>query len=136
MGLLSVVSRPLLASVFLVGARNQFSNPQGLSRPVTGLLEKLPVQVPIEPVNLVKVNATVMAVAGTGLALGIKPRTCSLALAGALIPTTLAGHRYWEQQDPVRRAQARNSFWANTSVLGGLLVQAATPRPDPGRDAA
>ena len=53
----------------------------------------------------VRGNAAVMVAGGTLLALGIAPRLSALALAGSLIPTTLAGHSYWAIEDPAARKQ-------------------------------
>jgi hypothetical protein len=58
---------------------------------------------------LVRINGGVQILAGATLLLGIKPRLSAVALAGSLIPTTLAGHSFWEMeggdakahQDPV-----------------------------------
>jgi hypothetical protein len=41
------------------------------------------------------------------------------------VPTTLAGHRYWEIEDPELRAQQRIHFLKNLTMLGGLLLAAA-----------
>jgi putative oxidoreductase len=45
----------------------------------------------------------VQVVGGALLALGKAPRLAASALAGSLIPTTLAWHAYWEHQDPTAR---------------------------------
>lgn len=83
-----------------------------------------------QPELMVRLNAAGMAVAGTALALGVKPRLSALALAGLLVPTTLGGHRFWEEEsDQGRRAQ-RTQFLKNLAMFGGLLLFAATPRPD------
>jgi hypothetical protein len=51
------------------------------------------------------------------------------ALAGTLVPTTLAGHPYWRIDDPAARRQQRVHFFKNVGLLGGaLLVVAERPR--------
>jgi len=70
---------------------------------------------------LVRVNAGVMVVAGSLLALGQAPRLSALALAGSLVPTTLAGHSYWKVEDPEARKQQRIQFHKNLAMIGGLL---------------
>ena len=48
----------------------------------------------------------------------------ALLLAGSLAPTTLAGHRFWERQDPQERASDKIHFMKNLAILGGLLSTA------------
>jgi hypothetical protein len=57
------------------------------------------------------------------------------------VPTTLAGHRFWEVQDKQERAQQRIHFLKNVAILGGLLITAADTAGRPslawrGRNAA
>ena len=47
-----------------------------------------------------------------------------VALGVSSVPTTFAGHRFWEIQDPAQRAQQRTHFLKNTAILGGLVVVA------------
>jgi uncharacterized membrane protein YphA (DoxX/SURF4 family) len=70
----------------------------------------------------VKVNAAVQVVAGTLLTLNKFPRLAALALAGSIVPTTLAGHRFWEEDDPTRKVGQQIHFFKNASMLGGLLI--------------
>jgi hypothetical protein len=54
-------------------------------------------------------------------------------LAGSVIPTTLAGHRYWEiHDDPARRAQQKIHFFKNLGLLGGLMLAAVDTEGRPG----
>ena len=46
----------------------------------------------------------------------------ALALAGSLVPTTLAGHRFWEEEDDAARAQQTFQFLKNLAMFGGLLM--------------
>jgi putative oxidoreductase len=62
--------------------------------------------------------------AGGLLALGRLPRLSALALAGSLVPTTLAGHRFWSETDPAKRSMQQIQFFKNVSMLGGLLLAA------------
>jgi putative oxidoreductase len=79
---------------------------------------------PEDPETLVKINGAVQVGAGTLLALGRFPRLSAAVLAGSLVPTTLAGHRFWEEEDDVRRAQQQVHFFKNLSMLGGLILAA------------
>jgi uncharacterized membrane protein YphA (DoxX/SURF4 family) len=50
------------------------------------------------------------------------PRLAAVALAGSLIPTTLAGHRFWDESDPTQRSAQQIHFAKNLSILGGLIL--------------
>jgi uncharacterized membrane protein YphA (DoxX/SURF4 family) len=52
-------------------------------------------------------------------------RPAALVLAGSLIPTTLAGHRFWDAPDPETRRQQTIQFLKNVAMFGGLLLAAA-----------
>ena len=43
-------------------------------------------------------------------------------LAGTLVPTTVAGHPYWQIQDPAARRQQRIHFYKNVGLFGGALL--------------
>ncbi len=80
---------------------------------------------PDETEQVVRLNGAVQCVAGSMLAMGWWPRLSAAVLAGTLVPTTLAGHRYWEIEDKQERAQQRIHFLKNVTMLGGLLIAAA-----------
>ena len=88
------------------------------------------VPLPDDDELLVRTNAGVMVAAGGLLMLGKAPRLSALALAGALIPTTLAGHSYWEAEDPATRKIQRIQFHKNLAMIGGLLF-AVLDEPSP-----
>jgi len=88
------VARPLLASVFVSSGFDTLRNPA--SKVETA-----------EP-----------------LSIGRFPRLAALALAGSIVPTTLAGHRFWEADDPSTKAQQQVQFMKNLGLLGGLLLAA------------
>ena len=127
MRLAQLVARPLLASIFVVSGLEVLAHPQSranAAKPVVDAVAEVIPFVPADPVTAVTVNALVQVGAGTMLAAGIVPRLAALALATSMVPTTLAGHRFWEQTEPAQRAQQRVHFLKNTAILGGLLVAA------------
>lgn len=79
---------------------------------------------PADDELVVRGNAAVQVLAGTALALGLAPRLSALALAGSLVPTTLAGHAYWTIEDPAARKLQRIQFHKNMAMIGGLLFAA------------
>jgi putative oxidoreductase len=99
-----------------------------LAAPVLAGVRKA-VPLPEDDELVVRANAGVQVVAGAMLALGWAPRLSALALAGSLIPTTLAGHAYWNVEDPAARKMQQIQFHKNMALIGGLLF-AALDQPD------
>ncbi|MDQ6797365.1 MAG: DoxX family membrane protein [Actinomycetota bacterium] len=120
------VARPMLASVFVSSGIDTLRNPSAkveTAEPVaTKVASRLPL--PNDTEKLVKINAGVQIGAGFLLAIGRLPRLAALALAGSIVPTTLAGHRFWEAEDKATKAQQQVQFMKNTGLLGGLLLAA------------
>lgn len=124
MSLTRRIARPLLAAVFVSSGIDTLRNPGprvARAEPLTPkLTESLPL--PDDTEQLVKVNAGVQVVAGVLLALGRCPRLAAAALAGSLVPTTLAGHPFWDEDDPAARAGQQTQFLKNLGLLGGLVL--------------
>jgi uncharacterized membrane protein YphA (DoxX/SURF4 family) len=118
----------MLASIFVVQGYDTVLRPERVSAQaepvVRPIAERVPV-VPSQTEQAVRINGAVQVVAGSLLALGRWPRLSALAIAATLVPTTLAGHRFWETQDKQERAQQRIHFLKNLSMLGGLVIAAA-----------
>ena len=87
------------------------------------------------PEQAVRVNGAAMVLGGSALALGRAPRAAALGLVASMIPTTLAGHAFWQREAPLDRKLDRIQFLKNLGLVGGLLAVAAT-RPDRGDDAS
>ena len=107
-----------------------FAAPGGRVATAAPLLAKLRKAVPPLPDDetLVRVNGGVQAAAGAVLATGIAPQLAAGALAASLVPTTLAGHAFWELEDPAARAGQRVQFLKNLAMFGGLLLVVARRR--------
>lgn len=131
MTLVRLFARPMLSSMFLVGGYNSLKNADYLverAKPVTDKLEpmlasatsSLPIR--LDAKNMVRLNGVVHVVGGAMLATGRQPRLAALAIAATLVPTTLAGHRFWEESDPQARANQQGHFFKNLSMFGGLLL--------------
>jgi uncharacterized membrane protein YphA (DoxX/SURF4 family) len=120
------IARPLLAGVFISGGIDVLRNPEPRvqrAEPVTSkLAETLPL--PADAETLVQLNAVTHVVAGTMLALGKLPRLSAAVLAASLVPTTAAGHRFWEEESPQTKAMQRVHFLKNLAILGGLILAA------------
>ena len=81
-----------------------------------------PLHLPDDPELLIRANGAAMVGAGAMLATGRFPRLAALVLAGTLVPTTVAGHRFWEEADPVQKRNQRLHLLKNVSLLGGTLL--------------
>ena len=79
------------------------------------------VTLPASTVSLVRANAAVQVGAGLLFSLGRMPRLAAAALLGSLVPTTLAGHRFWEEPATTKQQQQIH-FFKNLAIIGGLLI--------------
>ncbi|MGY1749204.1 DoxX family protein [Modestobacter sp. SYSU DS0511] len=126
------IARPLLASSFIYGGIDTLRNPSTRVPGATPVVEQLtevadkqlPIEVPRDVEQWVKINAGVHVGAGSLFALGRLPRVSALTLAGSTVFTTLAGHRFWEHEDPEERFGQLSNFLKNAGLLGGLLIAA------------
>ena len=133
------IARPMLAGTFIYGGIQTLRNPQSrvpgaapIVEQITEIAEKqLPIEVSHDVEQWVKINAGVHVGAGALLALGRFPRFSALALATSLVPTTFAGHRFWEHDDPKEKFGQTSNFLKNTSMLGGLLLAAVDTEGKP-----
>ena len=129
----------MVASIFVIQGYDTFRRPERvapLAEPVVSLLAERVPAVPAKTEQAVRPNGAVQMAAGTLLALGRFPRLSALALAATLVPTTLAGHRFWEAGDgeageETDQAQQRIHFLKNLSMFGGLLIAAADTAGSP-----
>jgi uncharacterized membrane protein YphA (DoxX/SURF4 family) len=122
----------MLSATFVANGAHALVNPDPLvpkAKRVTDrmapLLDKAPDQLPTDVRTLVRVNGAVQAIAGLLLATGRGSRTAAAVLAGTLLPTTLAGHAFWEHEDPAERRAHQIQILKNLGILGGLLLAAA-----------
>ncbi len=124
------IARPLLASSFIYGGISTLRKPQDRVPGAAPIVDKvaeaadkqLPVQVPRDVEQWVKADAALKVGAGTLFALGKLPRFSALLLTGSIVPTTLAGHRFWEEDDPKVQFEKIAHFLKNLGLLGGLLL--------------
>jgi len=118
----------MLALPFISGGIDVLRNPDPRAKAAAPIAAKLadvlPVPLPSDPVQLVQIDAGLKIVGGLMLATGRMPRLAALGLATSLVPTTLAGHRFWEHDDPQQRTMQRIHFGKNVGLIGGLLITA------------
>lgn len=122
------IARPLLAAVFVNSGVDALRNPEPRAKLATGMVHAAAERfgTPDDPLLAARINGGVMVAGGLGLASGVAPRVSAVALAGSLVPTTLAGHSFWEYPKEERSAQ-RTQFLKNAGLLAGLLLTVDTP---------
>jgi uncharacterized membrane protein YphA (DoxX/SURF4 family) len=116
----------MMAAMFVSGGIDQIKRPEAQAAKAEKVAEPLAqaLHLPEDPVKLVRINGAVQVGAASMLALGKLPRVSAAALAASLVPTTLAGHPFWEESEPGRRKTQRIAFLKNVSMLGGLVLAA------------
>lgn len=136
-----LIARPLLASMFMVGGANALKNAPALAakaKPVADRLRPMlakaapQVKIPEDTVNLVRLNAVAQILAAVALTRGRAPRLSSTVLAVSLLPSTVAGHQFWNESDPAAKADQQAYFFKNLSILGGLILAAVDTEGQPG----
>lgn len=131
-----LLARPMLASMFVVGGIDSLRTaPQkapAADEVTDALGEVVPAIRDTPDETLVRVNGAAQVVGGALLATGKMPRLASTVLAATLVPTTLAGHRFWEETDEGARTNQQIHFFKNVSMLGGLLIASQDTEGRPG----
>jgi putative oxidoreductase len=141
MTVIRVIARPMLASVFFVGAANALKNAPNLATKASRVTDKViplaqraapSVPIPTDPVILVRANAAVQIAAAAALATGRLPRLSAAVLAASTLPTTVAGHAFWREEDPETKRAQRLNFFRGISLVGGLLIAGVDTEGRPG----
>jgi hypothetical protein len=81
--------------------------------------------VPSDPETVARITAAVQVGGGLLLATGKLPRIASAALAFTVLPANLGTHTFWNEPDPELKAQKRQQFLTDLSLVGGLLIASA-----------
>ncbi len=136
MSLLRHTARLALSSMFISGGADALLKAAPKVPVADDVAPQIAARIPGLPEEdaeaLIRINGGVQVGAGTLLAFGRFPRLSALALAATLVPTTLAGHRFWEQQDKAKRQEQQIHFLKNVSMFGGLLLAALDTEGKPG----
>ncbi len=111
------LGRVATASIFIHSGIDSAFEPG----PRTGKVEAFGIP---QPELMVRLNGAGMAIAGTTLGLGIRPRESALVLLALLVPTTLVAHAFWNAEGPARRMQEVHLL-KNVAIAGGLLTEIA-----------
>ena len=120
------IARSFIAPIFVAGGMDALKNPDEKAKKADQIIGRLAstLGLPDDPVKLVRINGGVQLAAGVMLAIGWVPRLSAGVLAASLVPTTLAGHRYWDEVDPTKRQQQKVQLMKNLAMFGGLVFAA------------
>ena len=141
MTLTRLIARPLIASTFVLGGMNALKNAPQLAPKARKVTDKVvplaqkavpAAPIPTDPQTLIRLNAATQIAAAAAFATGRAPRLSAMVLAGTLVPTTVAGHAFWAESDPMAKQQQKLHFTKNASLLGGLLLAAVDTEGKPG----
>jgi uncharacterized membrane protein YphA (DoxX/SURF4 family) len=126
------IARPLLSVAFIGQGVESLLNPKSAAEaaaPAVGGLQALPdavsSNIPSDPQTFAQINAAVQIGGGLLLATGKMPRVASAALAFTVLPANLGAHMFWNETDPQRKAEMRQAFLKDVSLLGGLMIASA-----------
>lgn len=124
----------MLASTFVVLGMQALRHPGPLTAKASAFVDKVaaPLGLPEDPELLVRANAAAMVGGGALLATGRVPRIAAAILTGSMVPTTIAGHPFWNESDPAVRKQHQEQFLKNLGLIGGLLLAAVDTDGKPG----
>jgi uncharacterized membrane protein YphA (DoxX/SURF4 family) len=123
------VASPLIASIFIRAGLDAALDPEGKVKKAEKVTQPLAEHVsvlPDDPETLVRLNGVTQVVAGAMLSLGLWRRLAATVLIASLIPTTLAGHRFWEELDEDARNAQMLQLLKNLGLLGGLVLVATS----------
>jgi len=126
MALIRTAARTLLGALFVSSGVQALRNPDRFvsrAKPVTDRMSPAleAASLPTDTETLVKANGAIQVAGGVLLLTGVATRPAAAALAGSLVPSTMAAHPFWSEQDPERRADQQVQFAKNMGLLGGLL---------------
>lgn len=120
MRVIRYIAQLLTAIVFLLGGMQAFREPAPRAARAGAL--GLP-----ESQLGVQVNAAIMVAGGAALALDFLPRVAAAVLAASLIPTTIIGHAFWNEDTPAARSAQQTQFAKNLAALAALLFIVIEP---------
>ncbi|MGO9043695.1 MAG: DoxX family membrane protein [Mycobacterium sp.] len=126
------IARPLLSAAFIGQGIDALLNPKPAAEaaaPAVDGLRTLPdpigSSIPSDPQTFAQITAAVQISGGLLLSIGRAPRVASAALALTVLPANLGAHMFWSESDPSRKAEKRQAFLTDLSLLGGLLIASA-----------
>lgn len=116
------LTRTLISGIFVTGGTGAVKEPGPRSAVVQKFMKKFDIELDeTEAATLVKLNGAAMVAGGTLLSLGWFPRLAAVGLIASLVPTTVAGHPFWEDDEEPKRTMNKVQFYKNLAIIGGLV---------------
>lgn len=126
--------RPLIAPIFVHSGITALKSPELLLEEAEPFGSKLAETVPMLPKDAatrIRINGAAQVAGGVLVGLGKFRRMGALILIGTLVPSTLAAHAFWDEEDPTTRAAQRIQFEKNLAIAGALLMTLTDRRAKP-----
>ncbi|WP_084219314.1 DoxX family protein [Spirillospora albida] len=128
------MARPFVAAPYIVTGIETLRNPRERAtqvgpavKPVADRIEWMPK----DPETLVRIEGAISLGTGALLLTGRFRRLSTLLMAAQLLPALATGHRYWNEDDPDRRASERSHLLKNAGLFGALIMAGGNPRRSP-----
>lgn len=143
MTLVRFFARSTLAAIFVVEGARTLKDPDPVvpdAKPVTDRVvptlkrfapPAIAERIPENTRTLVRLNAAVHLLGGLSLLTRYR-RVGAVALTASLVPTTMAGYSFWQEDDEQLRAEQQSHFLKNLGLAGGLLLAAFDTEGKPG----
>lgn len=139
MSISRLVARPLIAAGIIAMAQGTLRNPSVVAPKAAKVTDKvLPVAnkagvpLPADTETLVRLNAATQIAGAVALGTGRAPRLGASLIAGTLVPTTIAGHDFWTETEPVAKKMQTVQFFKNLALFGALVIVAGDTDGKPG----
>lgn len=117
MKIVNTVGRVVVGSAFMMFGYEAAKEPGSRVQAVEAL------GVP-QPELAVRLNGAAMIAGGAALATGVCARAGAAGLALSLLPTSVAGHPYWQESEESKRVPQRIHFQKNLALAGALAAYA------------
>ena len=119
-----LIGRMIFGGFFLYSGINHFKNHKMMAQYTASKNVQA-------PDAAVLVSGAALALGGTSILLGIKPKLGAATLIGFLAGVSPLIHNFWKVEDPQQRATEMVNFAKNMALLGGALALAAVEEPWP-----
>jgi len=117
------VARPLLAAPLIQSGVEVARHPGPHAEAARPVLDQVsgPLQLPSDPIMVVRSAGVVTAAAGSLLAFGKLPRLSALAIV-ATAPVVQPVEPFWKEKDPALRREKQATFVKTLGLIGGALL--------------
>ena len=119
-----VLGRAIFGGFFLYNAVHHFKEYKNLAQ--YAKTKHVPM-----PEAAVLGSGAALAIGGTSILLGVKPKIGTLAILGFLAGVSPTMHDFWNAKDPNQKQNDMINFFKNMALLGGTLALMGVEEPWP-----